>query len=329
MRIVLQAFGLQFHRAPVLLDEFREHEFQQLGAERHPAKEVPGGDDIDAAVVARNRSNCGQAREPVFPRSDGFRAQVGQGKVDGGGHRVGIGVQAQQFVRRGVRTGGVSAHAEAVGDGLEIFLLLVDARPLAPPPGLMDKGSVGRVHQANNAVVDTYRHVGGEVGELAFFAELLDLGRSRWGLDLLGKAGACRRRFGDVDPDELIVLFAGVASGINAIDFQSLTCGQGGNELALTSVGVEPPAVVSALDLLSIELPAMQGHAAVWAGVTQGEGLSLMVATEYQRDFEQHGFLKLVAMNAVGWHSAIPEAGEHERIGHLALGGFEFRHELK
>jgi hypothetical protein len=51
-----------------------------------------------------------------------------------------------------------------------------------------------------------------------------------------------------------------------------------------------------------------------------------MVATQYQRDFEQHGFLKLVAMNAVGWHSAIPESGEHERIGHLALGGFEFRH---
>jgi hypothetical protein len=99
--------------------------------------------------------------------------------------------------------------------------------------------------------------------------------------------------------------------------------------LALTSVGFEPPAVVSAFDLLSIELPAMQGHAAVWAGVTQGEGPSLMVATQYQRDFEQHGFLKLVAMNAVGWHSAIPEAGEHERIGHLALGGFEFRHGLK
>jgi len=122
------------------------------------------------------------------------------------------------------------------------------------------------------------------------------------------------------------VLFAGVASGINAIDFQSLICGQGGNELALTSVGVEPPAVVSALDLLSIELPAMQGHAAVRAGVTQGEGLSLTVATQYEGDFQQHCFLKLVAMHAVGWQSAVPEAGEHERIGRLALRGFEFRH---
>jgi hypothetical protein len=122
------------------------------------------------------------------------------------------------------------------------------------------------------------------------------------------------------------MLFAGVASGINAIDFQSLLRGQGGNELALTRVGVEPPAVVSALHLRSIESPAMQGHAAVRAGVTQGEGLSLTVATQYQRDFQQHCFLKLVAMNAVGWQSAVPEAGEHERIGHLALGGFEFRH---
>ena len=82
----------------------------------------------------------------------------------------------------------------------------------------MDKGSVGRVHQADNAVVDTYRHVGGEVGELAGFGDPLDLGRCRWGLDLLRKAGACGRRFRDVDPDELIVLLAGVASGINTID---------------------------------------------------------------------------------------------------------------
>ena len=75
--IVFQAFGLKFHGAAILLHEFCEDEFQQLGAERNPAEQVPGGHHVDAALVARDGSDGGQARKPVLAGANDFRAQVG------------------------------------------------------------------------------------------------------------------------------------------------------------------------------------------------------------------------------------------------------------
>ena len=67
MRIVLQAFGLQFHGAAILFDELREDEFQQLGAEGQPAEDVPGGDHVDAALIAGDGRHGGEAENQYFP----------------------------------------------------------------------------------------------------------------------------------------------------------------------------------------------------------------------------------------------------------------------
>ena len=83
MGIVLQAFGLHFHRAAVLLDELREDEFQETWYKRNPAKQVPGGDDVDAALCARDRSNRRQAREPIFAGTNRLGANVRQYEIDG------------------------------------------------------------------------------------------------------------------------------------------------------------------------------------------------------------------------------------------------------
>jgi len=40
----------------------------------------------------------------------------------------------------------VRAHAEAVGNRLEILFLFVNAVLAAPPPGLVDEGAVRGVH---------------------------------------------------------------------------------------------------------------------------------------------------------------------------------------
>ena len=52
------------------------------------------------------------------------------------------------------------AHAEAVRDRLKLLLLLVDAVPLPPPPRLVHKRPMRRVHQTDDAVV----HAAGQVG---------------------------------------------------------------------------------------------------------------------------------------------------------------------
>ena len=51
----------------VLLHEFCEDEFQELGAEGNPAEEIPGGDYVDAALVAGYGSYGGQVENQYLP----------------------------------------------------------------------------------------------------------------------------------------------------------------------------------------------------------------------------------------------------------------------
>jgi len=168
-------------------------------------------------------------------------------------------------------------------------------------------------------VVDADGHFGLQVGEIIFGAELFDLRGFVWGLGGRCESCAGRGRIGNVDPDKVVLLFAVVASGVDAIDFQILIGGERGDELALAVVHVELPSVISALEIFAVEAAAVEGHTAMRAGVAQGEGLAEAVAADDEGDLEQRRFVELVAMNAVGGESAIPEAGEHERVGGLAL----------
>ncbi len=94
-------------------------------------------------------------------------------------------------------------------------------------------------------------------------------------------------------------------------------------------MGVESPTMIGAFDVLSIELAAVQRHATVGTGVAQREGVACTVASDNERNLEQHGFVELVAVDAVGGQGPIPEAGEHERVGRLALERVEFGHGRK
>jgi len=82
-------------------------------------------------------------------------------------------------------------------------------------------------------------------------------------------------------------------------------------------MGIELPAMIGAFDIFSIEMAAVEGHAAVGTGVAQSEGAAYAVASDDKWDFEQHGFVELIAVYAIGRQSAVPEAGKHERIGRL------------
>lgn len=85
--------------------------------------------------------------------------------------------------------------------------------------------------------------------------------------------------------------------------------------------------MVGALDIFSIEMAAVERHAAVRAGVAQGKGMADPIASDNQRNLEQRRFVQLIAVDAVGGQSSIPEAGQHERIGRLALRRVEVGHE--
>ena len=57
-----------------------------------------------------------------------------------------LAVDAQQLVRRAVGGGRMRRHTKALRNGLEVFLFFMDAVAGTPPPGLMHKRPVCRIH---------------------------------------------------------------------------------------------------------------------------------------------------------------------------------------
>ena len=127
-----------------------------------------------------------------------------------------------------------------------------------------------------------------------------------------GESCTGQRRIGDENPDKVVFLLAGIIAGVDAVDFQILVGGEGRDELALAVMDVELPAVVSALQILSVEATAVKRHATMRAGVAKGEGLPETVAADNERNLEKGRLVQLFGMDMIGRQSAIPEAGEHE-----------------
>jgi hypothetical protein len=322
MGIVFQTFRLSLHGLAILLDKLGKNELQQLGAERHPSEDVPGGHHVDAAMIAGDGGNRSQAREPVLPCPDRLPTHVWEREVDGGRDGIGVGVELEQLVGRTVGAGRVRTHAEALRDRLKALLFFVNGIAAAPPPGLVDKRTVRRIHEADNAVVDTAGQVGGQVGDFVFVAEGGHAWYGKWWIGAAGESGSRRDRLWDENPDKVVVLLTGVAACVDAIDLQFLIGRQRWDELALAAAGLEPPAVVTAFKLRAVEATAGEWHASMRAGVLQGEHTSLQVPAEDKRRFEQQRLSQSVADDAIAGQGAVPEAPKHQRVGSLTLGGF-------
>src|SRR5271167_716695 len=101
-------------------------------------------------------------------------------------------------------------YAKTVGNGLEDFLLLVNAPAGPPPPGLMDERPVRRVHEADNTVVDARRQIALELDESVLGAED-GQARRRRRLIVVG-------RIRQVHPEVAVSLLTRKMPGIDAID---------------------------------------------------------------------------------------------------------------
>ena len=217
------------------------------------------------------------------------------------------------------------AHAETHGDRLKVLLLLVDAVAAPPPPRLVNKWSVRRIHEADDAVVHTTGQFGSQVGDIVHAAETRDSWHSHGWRNSFGESRAWRRRLGNKHPNIVVMLFAGIRPCINAVDLEVLVGGERGDELALSAMGIERPAVVAAFELLAVEVAVGKRHAAVRTSVAQGEDLALTITAENQGSFEQHRLVQAVAGKCAAGHCPIPETEEHLGVGGLAQ-VLQFRH---
>src|SRR5262249_16409782 len=113
----------------------------------------------------------------------------------------------------------VGAHPETMGNRLKGLLLLMNAMPAPPPPCLMHERSVRRIHQADDSVIDTHRHVRSEIGNLVLVAEDWNAWHREPRLSYFAGPGSRRTRFGNVNPDVIVLFGASKAASVDSVDF--------------------------------------------------------------------------------------------------------------
>src|ERR1700730_8883456 len=102
----------------------------------------------------------------------------------------------------------------------------------APPPCLVDERTVCGIHQADDAVVDGAGEIGGEIGEFVMLAEFWNLGGWSGRGRGLRESGAGWAGIGNEDPDEVVAFLAGIATGVDTVDFQRLLGDERRDQLA-------------------------------------------------------------------------------------------------
>src|SRR5438270_12323810 len=151
-RVVAQPFGLQFHRQLVLTDEFTGKNVENRLYQRHPGKDIPSRTEVDPATGLIDGSNDGAVGDPTVADPNLLDPDIGERKFDRSSNRIAI--KAQEFIRPAVRTGCVRADTKSHGNGLKSLLFLVNTAPGTPPPGLVNKWTMGRVHQSDDSMVN-------------------------------------------------------------------------------------------------------------------------------------------------------------------------------
>jgi hypothetical protein len=75
------------------------------------------------------------------------------------------------------------------------------------------------IHESDNAVIDGAWQLGREMRDLVFVAESRDTWSRHRRLRSFGETSPGGRGLRDEDPDVVLVLFAGVAAGVDAVNF--------------------------------------------------------------------------------------------------------------
>src|SRR5579883_163368 len=200
------------------------------------------------------------------------------------------------------------AHPEAVWYRLEPLLLVVNAVPAPPEPGLMHKRTVRRVHQSDNSVINMGRQVAAQVRDFVFLAEGRQRRRRR---NCLRQP---RTRCVHVHPNVAVSFLAGKMARENPLHFQLVLARQRWNLHAAPTACVEAPAVITAFDRGPVESAIRKWNAPVRAGIPHRKRLPLARAAQHKRNLEQHRLREFLASNFAAPQRWIPKVPQKSWI---------------
>src|SRR5579871_303516 len=194
-------------------------------------------------------------------------------------------------------------HPEPLRNRLKVLLLLVNARPTTPPPRLMYKRPMRRIHQPNDPVVDVARQVSHKVRAAKPLRKLRQLRHRRQRI-----ANAASSRLRQINPRVAVTLLARVSAGINLGRIERLKLSQRRNLDTLPAARLEPPAMILALHRLAVEPPCRQRNPTMRTKIAHRENFSILLAPQHQRNAKQHGLGHLSYAQLPGPQRWIPIA---------------------
>jgi len=165
---------------------------------------------------------------------------------------------------------------------LKVLRLLMNARPAPPPPRLMHKRPMRRIHQPDNPVVDIARQIRRKMRRPKPPRKLRHLRHRRQ----LPKRPP-RSRLRQINPRIPIPLFARISPRVNLSRLQGLVARQRRNLHALPRTRLKSPTMVLASHRLPIEPPRRQRNPPVRTKIPHRKQLPIFLPSHQQRHTQQ------------------------------------------
>jgi hypothetical protein len=306
-RIEPQPFRLLNHRLLILPHKPPPKKRSNRSYKWHPIKNIPSRTHINPASRSRHRRHRGQTRKPLLPRPDRLIPPVRQHKINRRRNRLPI--NPQQLIRRRVRTRSMRRHPKpripppvfAVFQRLKVLRLLMNTRPAPPPPRLVHKRPMRRIHQPDNPVI----HIAGQLRRQMRRAKpRRKLRHLRHCRQLTHHPP--RPRLRKIDPRIPIPLLARKRPRKNLRRIQGLMARQRRNLSALPRTRLKPPPMVLASHRLAIEPTRRQRNPSMRTKIPHCKQLPIILPSHQQRHSQQHRLRGLLRTQPIHAHRRIP-----------------------
>jgi len=189
----------------------------------------------------------------------------------------------------------------AVLERLKVLRLLMNTRRRTPPPSLMHKRPMRRIHQPDNPVVDIARQLRYQMCAPKLRRKLRHLRHWRQRL-----TRPPRPRGRHIHPCKSIPLLTRKRTGINLRRVQRLMARQRRNLLALPAARLKPPSVILASHRLPIEPPSRQRNPPMRTQITHRKQPAAPFPPQQQRNPKQQHLRRLTLTEVANAQRRIP-----------------------
>jgi hypothetical protein len=293
-RMKPQPRRLLHHRLLILPYKPRSKKRSNRSYKWHMIKNIPRRHHINPASRRRNRSHRRQTRKPLLPRAYRLVPPIRQHKINRRRNRLAI--NPQQLIRRRVRTRSMRRHPKprispaifVVFQWLKVLRLLMNTSLTPPPPGLMHKRPMRRIHQPDNPMIDIARQLRDQMRTAKLRRKLRHLRHRR---QLLTHSPRPRSR--KIHPRKPISLLARKRTRINLRRVQRLMARQRRNLPALPTARLEPPPVILASHRLPIEPSSRKRNPPMRTKIPHRKQLPTRLSPHQQRNPQQQRLRRL------------------------------------